>query len=229
MDIYARIRSFYEFVETNPMPSSQIALWFALLYTNNRAHWANEFTVASSVLSNRTGLDRKGINRARNSLKQKGLIDFVTNGNKATQYIMRYAKLGMANDMASDMANGRSSDMASDMASDTINKTKTKTKTNISIPANAVIDSARETKISAAKQRFSVPTVADVAAYCKERNNGVDANRWYDYYASKGWVVGKSPMKDWRASVRTWERNGYGNSQQQGAAPIYKPPGEVDW
>ena len=56
------------------------------------------------------------------------------------------------------------------------------------------------------QKRFSAPTVDEIADYCRERHNSVDPQRFYDYYASKGWVVGKSPMKDWKAAVRTWEQ-----------------------
>ena len=54
--------------------------------------------------------------------------------------------------------------------------------------------------------RFAPPDLAEVAAYCRERGNCVDPQRFVDFYASKGWLVGKSPMKDWRAAVRNWER-----------------------
>lgn len=57
--------------------------------------------------------------------------------------------------------------------------------------------------------RFVKPTLEEIQAYCTERNNNVDAERFYDYYEANGWKVGKNPMKDWKASVRTWERNGY--------------------
>src|SRR5262249_21992676 len=57
-------------------------------------------------------------------------------------------------------------------------------------------------------KRFKPPTVAEVAAYCRERGNSVDAEKFVDHYTSKGWVVGRSPMKDWKAAVRsTWEKN----------------------
>lgn len=51
------------------------------------------------------------------------------------------------------------------------------------------------------------PTLEEVEEYCKERNNGIDAQRFIDYYESKGWTVGRSKMKDWKAAVRTWEKN----------------------
>ena len=51
------------------------------------------------------------------------------------------------------------------------------------------------------------PSLDDVIAYCRERRNGVDPQKWFDYYSANGWKVGKNPMKDWKACVRTWERN----------------------
>lgn len=54
-------------------------------------------------------------------------------------------------------------------------------------------------------KRFIQPTISEVTAYCLERNNSVDPARWIDHYTSNGWKVGKNPMKDWKAAVRTWE------------------------
>ena len=53
---------------------------------------------------------------------------------------------------------------------------------------------------------FKKPTFEEVKAYCQERNNGVDAEKWIDHYTANGWKVGKNPMRDWKATVRTWER-----------------------
>ena len=55
--------------------------------------------------------------------------------------------------------------------------------------------------------RFAPPTLEEVKEYCRERGNGVDAQRFIDFYEMKGWMVGKNKMKDWKAAVRTWERN----------------------
>lgn len=55
------------------------------------------------------------------------------------------------------------------------------------------------------------PTLEQVRQYCLERGKGVDPEKWYDYYEANGWHVGKYTMKDWKAAVRIWERNGYGN------------------
>jgi hypothetical protein len=54
-------------------------------------------------------------------------------------------------------------------------------------------------------RRFTPPTVEQVQAYCKERGNAVDPQRFVDFYTAKGWRVGNQAMKDWKAAVRTWE------------------------
>lgn len=58
------------------------------------------------------------------------------------------------------------------------------------------------------KRGFTPPETADVDAFCAQNGiSGVDAQRFVDYYASKGWKVGSAPMKDWQAAVRNWARN----------------------
>lgn len=59
----------------------------------------------------------------------------------------------------------------------------------------------------AAGKRFTKPSVSEIRDYCDERNNGIDAQEFFDFYEAKGWMIGRSPMKDWRACVRTWEKN----------------------
>jgi hypothetical protein len=53
--------------------------------------------------------------------------------------------------------------------------------------------------------RFIPPTYEQVAEYCLSRGNGINPQRFIDFYQSKGWMVGKNKMKDWKAAVRTWE------------------------
>ena len=79
------------------------------------------------------------------------------------------------------------------------NNLKNKKKNNLKIKNNMLDNSARA--------RFTPPTLDEVIAYCQERGNSVDAERFVSFYESNGWKVGKNPMKDWRAAVRTWERD----------------------
>lgn len=65
------------------------------------------------------------------------------------------------------------------------------------------------TNVTSEKKRqiFKPPSVEQVEKYCLERNNGIDAQSFVDFYDSKGWMIGKNKMKDWKAAVRTWERS----------------------
>ncbi|GAA4455355.1 hypothetical protein [Novipirellula rosea] len=73
----------------------------------------------------------------------------------------------------------------------------------------------REDKESSARtgktvQRFVPPTLDEVRAYCRERSNAIDAEQFVDHYTANGWCQGRGkPIRDWKAAVRTWERNGY--------------------
>ena len=55
------------------------------------------------------------------------------------------------------------------------------------------------------RKRFTIPTPEEVQAYCEDRKNGILGQQFCDFYSSKGWKIGKEPMKDWKAAVRTWE------------------------
>lgn len=56
------------------------------------------------------------------------------------------------------------------------------------------------------KNIFIVPTADEVRSYCQERHNTVDPDKFVDFYQSKGWMIGKNKMKDWKSAVRTWEK-----------------------
>ena len=77
---------------------------------------------------------------------------------------------------------------------------------DIDIDKDIDIYKEKESKKKATAKRFTPPSVDEVRAYCKERNNSIDAERFVDFYTSKGWKVGNNPMKDWKAAVRTWEK-----------------------
>lgn len=81
-------------------------------------------------------------------------------------------------------------------------------------------DNIEDNIVKAPAKRFTPPSVDQVAEYCKERKNGVDAQRFVDYYASNGWKVGRNAMKDWKAAVRTWERNGIANGKTYGPTGV---------
>ena len=66
---------------------------------------------------------------------------------------------------------------------------------------------------------FKKPTIEDVKSYCEERRNGIDAQSFIDFYDARGWKLTKGVgMKDWKAAIRTWEKNRKSNAQK------VKPP-----
>lgn len=67
--------------------------------------------------------------------------------------------------------------------------------------------SIKDSSMGKKRKVFVPPTLEEVEKYCLERGNSVNAERFVDHYTSNGWMVGKTKMKDWKASVRTWERN----------------------
>lgn len=79
------------------------------------------------------------------------------------------------------------------------------------------------------KSKFVVPTVDEVRFYCQERNNNIDPETFIDFYESKGWMVGRNKMKDWKAAIRTWEKGGKDNgrtNQTQGCSTTEQKPSE---
>lgn len=117
--------------------------------------------------------------------------------------------------------------------------------TNDSSTKSGVQAHAHKKKPKRTVKRFVPPTVDEVRGYCEERGNGIDAQRFVDYYQARGWELGKGrKVKDWKACVRTWESNRKSNQEYQkptrqqprpnDAIPdydkdnIYKPNGELD-
>lgn len=88
MNYIAEIKAFYDLVQVKQLSQGQIALWHALMYINNKCAWIEWFSVPNIMLEINTGLSRQAIIKARNVLKMYGLIEFKTNGTKATNYRM---------------------------------------------------------------------------------------------------------------------------------------------
>ena len=71
---------------------------------------------------------------------------------------------------------------------------------------------------------FIAPSLENVTAYCLERKNSIDPQHFLDYYTANGWRVGRNAMKDWKAAVRTWEKNNHGGN---GNGTRYESKGEL--
>ncbi|USK61307.1 DnaD domain protein [Peribacillus asahii] len=86
MNYIREINAFYDWLELNELPKSAVLLWHALMHLNNKSGWQETFTVARSVIEAKTGLKKDAYYKARNQLKQSGLIDFKERGTKATAF-----------------------------------------------------------------------------------------------------------------------------------------------
>lgn len=132
---------------------------------------------------------------------------------KVSKSISKLIELGYLYLQAFD---GRQRELKSRLTSSTKQDSKLCEAETQTIPQ---INTKKNTKNNTSIQRFVPPTVEEVRAYCSERQNTVDAQRFVDYYTSNGWLVGRNKMKDWRAAVRTWERNA-SSRQQQGTIAV---------
>lgn len=87
------------------------------------------------------------------------------------------------------------------------------------VDASALQNDAKERKENESKEnnikenikeksghRFSPPTIEEIRAYILEKGYSFEAERFFDFYQSKGWFVGKNKMKDWKAAVRNWAK-----------------------
>lgn len=103
-------------------------------------------------------------------------------------------------------------DVTEDVTNDNESKSKIKS-IELELERDKEIDREMSASLQAmkpAKPRFIPPTLEQVSEYCLERNNDVDPQRFIDFYSSKGWMVGKTKMVDWKACVRTWEKKSNG-------------------
>ena len=78
-------------------------------------------------------------------------------------------------------------------------------------------ETKREKQAKEKRLRFSAPSVDEVRDYCRERGNSISADTFVNFYASKDWMVGNSPMTDWKSAIRTWEE------RERSASPRGKP------
>lgn len=105
----------------------------------------------------------------------------------------------------------------------------------VGLPLNRKEENRKEVEGTLARgntpsKKIIPPSLEQVQEYCAERKNGIDAQRFIDFYSAKGWMIGKNRMKDWRAAVRNWERREHdrGEPRAGGAQLVKNPAGGFD-
>lgn len=195
-----------------PLSTNAIALYFILMEYNNGLDWIKWFTVPNSTLQGLTGLEIKSLQRTRNELIQKKYVEYKKgSGNQAGSYLI--VRFDLQRDQQSDQQRDQQSDQQSDLQDD---RQMSNNATTLYKPNETKPNHKSNTNVlpKEPRPRFRKPTVEEIAAYCKERGNSIDPNRFYDYYESNGWMVGKTKIKDWKSAVRTWETNQYGKTNK---------------
>lgn len=180
-----------------------IALYFYLLKTCNSIGWKNPFGLSNLMTVAQFGWGKQALDTAKQRLQRADLIDFkcAFGRGRVYQYIIK----------------GIDSDTFSDTFSLPFSPTFSNPKAETSLDID--IDKEKNKKKNSSKKenvRFVIPTVELIDEYCIKRANGIDAEQFFDYYQSKDWMIGHSPMRDWRAAVRTWERNEQKKAKKHG-------------
>ena len=85
--------------------------------------------------------------------------------------------------------------------------------------SNQQVTTSKQVNNKTIGEKFVPPTVSQVQDYCLERKNTVDPESFVDFYLSKNWMIGKNKVKDWKACVRTWEKNRRDTSYSSPAIP----------
>lgn len=90
-----------------------------------------------------------------------------------------------------------------------------------SIEKEIEIDKEKDINNKPKRKRFVPPTLEEVKAYCSERKNNIDAEHFIDYYSSQHWKKANGrPLEDWKAAVRTWEKNSFDNKKKNVEIPV---------
>ena len=193
--------------------ATDIALWYALMHYNNTTGWKREFNVAIKTLEVSTKCTKPTVIKARNKLKQLGLIDFISReGNQSAIYRMIPFRnqIELNNFTQMDTQSYTQMDTQSYTQVDTIHRLdKTRLlSTNTNVLVEGESPPAKEKK-KATRKVFVKPTPTEIQTYADEHQLNIDVDRFFDYYEGNGWKVGKNPMKDWKATARNWSRNSF--------------------
>lgn len=137
-----------------------------------------QFICGRKTLSEETGINESKIYRLLAIFEKEKLIEQLPNSRYSIITILNWSKY---QECEQQMNSGRT---AGEQQMNTDNKDK---------------------KVKKDKNIFRVPSIDEIKEYCQQRQNNINANSFFDYYQSKGWMIGKNKMKDWKAAIRTWE------------------------
>ena len=200
-------------------------LWIYILLSANfkGSEWRGEtistgsFPTSLQKISFDTGLSVQTVRRCLKKLQNTGEITIKTTNRWTIISVVKWASYQVCDCDANTQMDTQSA----------INRTDNGTSNGTNKWTTLEEDKNKEHKKERKEiyKEKKVPTLEEVRSYCLDRGNNVDPQRWFDYYSSIGWTIGKNkkPMKDWKACVRTWERNGYDRPRDNNVdtLPVY--------
>lgn len=204
MNGYNLSRKWWDFAFDNPEKVKPIhaALYFFSIEHCNRLGWKRKFGLPSEMVKDAIGVKSwRAYIRAFNELEEWGFFEVLERS--VNQYsaniisLKGFQKEGNISALDTAIIKHSGKD---DIEPENKPQEKPAPKTPKKTPKKAPI------------KRFIIPTVDLVKAYCLERKNSINAEQFIDHYTARGWMIGKNKMKDWKAAVRTWEKNDFGNA-----------------
>lgn len=222
MDGYTLTEKMRKARRRNRLTATEQALFHELVAVCNSEGWEDVFSCSNIELCCALNIDEKTLVRARLSLINAGLIYYKSGKSKRIVGLYSFEK-AFENSNSPSTTGNIPVDKPAQETVDAPANLPTNMGTNL--PTNApdyIYKTKIETKLkdnigeTSKNKQFVPPSFEEVSAYCMERKNDVDPQRWMDHYTSNGWMVGRSKMKDWKAAVRTWERNNYQTEKKYG-------------
>ena len=215
-------------IEVLPEGDAIIVIWMKLLCLagnindSGYVYFTNEIPYTDQMLSTQFNRPLTTIQLALKTFEQFGMIEIIDDMLR----ISNWEKYQSVDKMAEIREYNRLAKQRSREKQKLLNNVNDMSMTcqpcqgtdiDIDIEEDIDIDTNNNTKGKTKRKRFVKPTVEDIRAYCVERNNNVNPERFYNYYESNGWMVGKNKMKNWKAAILTWEGNQKNNNY------TYKP------
>ena len=197
MNYIELINHFWLKRRTCPLGTSEADLYYFLLQESNIRGWENPFMCSNKLACGILNISERTLIEARKSLRRKGFIGFTPGQRNHRSPIYNIGAIKQMNEVSPSLSPPRGG---------VGEATKDETAKGRATKGETDKDKAAKNVSPKVKNRvFVIPTTDEVAAYCAERQNGIDARHFIDFYQSRGWLTGKSKMKDWKAAVRNWE------------------------
>lgn len=219
------------------MPSYYAVLPAYIRYDNELSSFEKLLYAEISALANKSGIcwaentyfaklfqkNTVTISRAIKKIERKDYI-IVTYQKNGSQVVLRAIQIHVPEMLMAE------EDESIENQDETVNESEVTVNVAVNKNANRTVNkNAKENntrddkeilnnKLLSIKKKFKKPTLEEISAYCVERKNNVNPEKFLNYYESNGWRVGKNPMKDWKACIRTWEQN---NKKQEGVKNNY--------